>query len=395
MRVLEYVMEVVKGIGRMFINPLFYWIILLFFVTGYQRIKKERKQFGRRIFPPMEEAKFTWGISVISSLLISILAILFGLYFSNEIMLILIVVLILLSITASPTLLSASYTIGLTYILAVVLPFLSIPAFSSYIHFEDIKVAHFITLAFLMGILLFVEGLIVFTKKLTSFPSMAMSKRGVWIGKHHIKKLAFIPFFVLIPATAMPFQIPIFPYLQIGEQQFMLALLPFVIGVNYQITSSLPAQASKRIGQATMVVSLLVWICAIASLYYPILSFAAILVGIIGKEWVTYQHKRKDQMKPSLYHPLDKGIKVLAVIPESPAARLGIQIGETILKVNGSPVLNKKEFYEALQNSGAFFKLAILDIHEEIRFVNSPFYEEDHHALGIVFAEEPYHIKVN
>src|SRR5699024_8175116 len=132
-----------------------------------------------------------------------------------------------------------------------------------------------------------------------------------------------------------PFQIPLFPYFDIGDQPFMLVLFPFVFGMNYQMRAELPWQGAKRIGRNTLIVSILVLVGAFASIYYPILSLAAILVGIIGKEWVTYQHRNKDASAPSLYHPLDKGIKVLAIMPNSPAARLDIHIGETVLKVNG------------------------------------------------------------
>src|SRR5699024_5387396 len=223
MMVLEqYALEFVKGIGRMFINPLFYWIILLFILMSYKRIKKERQQFGRKVFPPLAESSSTFWISVIGSILISTLAILFGIYFTNEIMLIMLVVVILLSITASSTLLSASYTIGLTFILALTLPFLSIPKFSPYIDFGGVRVEHFITLAFLMGIFLFLEAIILLSRKWQTFPSMTVSKRGVWIGQHHLKKIVFVPFIILLPAAYMPFQIPLFPYFDIGDQPFML-----------------------------------------------------------------------------------------------------------------------------------------------------------------------------
>ncbi len=47
-------------------------------------------------------------------------------------------------------------------------------------------------------------------------------------------------------------------------------------------------------------------------------------------------------------------------------------------------------FYQALQKSGAFFKLDIIDDAGEVRFVQSAFYEGDHHELGLIFTEKPY-----
>src|SRR5690625_6374894 len=129
---------------------------------------------------------------------------------------------------------------------------------------------------------------------------------------------------------------------------------------------------------------------ALASLYYPVLSFIAILIAILGKEYVTYRHKLKDRQKSPFFTPLNRGVKVLAIKPNGPAERLGIAVGETILKVNGQSIENTNEFYEALQNSGAFFKLDVLDVYGEIRFVTSVFFEQDYYDLGITFTEKSY-----
>lgn len=48
---------------------------------------------------------------------------------------------------------------------------------------------------------------------------------------------------------------------------------------------------------------------------------------------------------------------VLGIIPNTPAADLGLQIGEIITKVNGTEVKNVADFYEALQKNRAFSSL--------------------------------------
>ncbi|WP_165589210.1 hypothetical protein [Oceanobacillus caeni] len=46
----DWFMEVLKGIGRFFLNPLVYWSILLVVFSGYKRIKDERLDFGSKVF---------------------------------------------------------------------------------------------------------------------------------------------------------------------------------------------------------------------------------------------------------------------------------------------------------------------------------------------------------
>lgn len=390
-----WIIEIVIGIGKMFINPLFYWAILLFVLTGFKRIKRERVQFGTKIFNLFAEGHKTTLLAVIFSIIISLVTIFTGIVMSFETILLLVIVTIVVSVTASTTFLSPSYTIGITFILLILLPFLNVKSFIPFVDFSTISIVHFISLAILTGILLHIESIIVVSKtNKQTFPTMSLSERGIWIGQHGIKGLSFIPFLVLVPTEKLSVIAPLWPYFQYGDQSFSLLFFPFLLGFHYNVRGELPKQSALRIGRATFWLSLLVLLLAIISIYIPMLAFVAILVAIIGKEWITYRHKVQDRKKSPLFTPLDKGVKVLAMIPNSPADRLGILVGEVILKVNGKVVTNSTQLYEALQNSGAFFKLDVLDYDGEVRFINSAFYEEDHHELGIIFPEEPYNASI-
>ncbi len=385
-----WLLELIKGIGKLFINPLFYWGILLFVITGYKRIRKERAHFGMKVNDIFTEGSQTFMVSLLFSIIISFLAISFGIIFSFEIMAVLVIVMFLLSITGSTAMLSASYTIGISFILLLILPFIDLGSLNAYVNFNNITVIHFICIAILTGLFLLVESILIgLNKNKQSFPALTLSERGIWIGEHHLKKLAFIPFFALIPTESITGISPFWPYFEYGSQSFSLILFPFFIGYHYKVRSELPELAAGKLAQSTLYLSLVVLAIAIGSLFYPFLSFVAIFIALLGKEWMTYRHRMKDRKSSAYFTPLNQGVKVLTVMPNSPADRLGILVGETILKVNGQLVTNSSQFYEALQNSGAFFKLDILDYQGEVRFVNSAFYEEDHHELGVIFAEDP------
>lgn len=393
MIVLEtWLLEIAKGIGKLFLNPLFYWVMILFVITGYKRIRKERIYFGMKVNDIFSEGKRTLIVSLLFSIIISLLAVSFGIVFSLEIMVVLVVVMFILSITGSTTMLSASYTIGISFILLLILPFVNLGSLDAYVNFNDISVIHFICLSILTGLFLLVESLLIgLDKNKQSFPALTLSERGIWIGEHHLKKLAFIPFFTLVPTESLGGIAPLWPYFEYGSHSFSLILFPFIIGYQYKVRSELPESAADKLSQSTLYLSLVVLTVSIGSLFYPFLSFVAIFIALIGKEWMTYKHRIKERKNSAYFTPLNQGVKVLATIPNSPADRLGILVGETILKVNGQVVTNSSQFYEALQNSGAFFKLDILDYRGEVRFLNSAFYEEDHHELGIVFPEDPNH----
>lgn len=383
-----WVMEVGKGIGKIFLNPLFYWSILFLFLISWRRIIEERRQFGTKIFPLFSECRGTLHVSLIFSIIISLLTIFVGVVISLEMVVLLVLVLIVVSVLGKSSFLSASYTLGITFLLITFLSNVNLGVVNHYLPFDEPSIIHLLSLGILMAILLFAEALLIRSKKGASFPEMTLGDRGKWIGQHRLSRVAFIPFFVLLPVDQVGLVLPLFPYFEYSGVGYQLVLLPFLIGVNYSVSSELPAVAARRLSQRTWILSVVVLFVVLVGLYYPIALTIAFVLAVIGREWLMYQHKKYDKYKQAKYVPLDKGLKVLALLPGTPGDRLDIHVGETIMKVNDHPVQTPQEFYEALQNSGAFFKLDIIDMRGEVRFITSAFYEEDHYELGIVFVQE-------
>src|SRR5699024_3383824 len=191
-----WLIEIAKGIGKFFLNPLFYWGVLLVVIAGYRRIKKERLLFGSRVFDIFSEWKNTWILSLLSGLLISAVLLGAGIVYSYETIIILIIVAIILSITMRFTMLSVSYTIGLTYLLLLFLPYLWDE--QTYFNHNLFSNVNYVGIAILLGLFLLVEAILISkSKRNETYPSLVKGKRGNWIGEHHIKKLSLIPVFLL------------------------------------------------------------------------------------------------------------------------------------------------------------------------------------------------------
>lgn len=384
--------EIAKGIGKVFLNPLLYWTFILLILAGYRRIKRERLDFGFKIFDVFAEWKRTWILSLVTGIILSFIIIGVGITFSYETLLLLCIITILLSLTLRFTMLSVGYTIGITYLLLLFLP--SLLDRQSYLPADLFTQTNFTGLSLLLGLFLLVEAILLRTiKRNDSFPSIIIGSRGLPIGQHRLKKLGFIPFFALVPAGMITPFAPFWPYFSIGETSYSFVLVPFIIGVDYLVRGKLPQLAARKLAKSTIYLAVVVLLIATASIFVAWLSLVAVLVAIIGKEWIRYDHKAKDQRGLAYFHPLNEGLKVLGVIPGSPAERLEILIGETIAKVNGKKVNSADEFYLALQENGATFKLDILDEAGEVRFLQSALYEGDHYELGLVFTTEPYRRK--
>src|SRR5690625_3213653 len=120
----SWLMELLKGIGNVFLNPLLYWSFILIMIVGNKRIRQERNQFGVKIFDVFSEWKKTWIISMLAGLLISLLNLGLGIVLSYETILVLSIIVILLSISFRLSLLSASYTMGITFLIVLLSPLL-------------------------------------------------------------------------------------------------------------------------------------------------------------------------------------------------------------------------------------------------------------------------------
>lgn len=387
-----WLIEIAKSLGKLFLNPMLYWGIMLVLLAGSKRIRRERKQFGFKVFPMFSELKGTWLSAILIGLLLSILFVGIGIVFPYSSILLLSVIVVLLSLHMKFTLLSASYTIGLTYFIILLSPLLL--QYQSYIDPNIFAHTPLTGLAILLGLLLIVEAF--FLKKIDrndTFPELVKSERGRWVGQHRLKKLMIIPFFVLIPSGLITSYIPFWPYFSIGEETYSLLLVPFLLGFDITVRRQLSGYVASRLGHLITLLGFIVLFVALGSIYIPLLSFIAVIVALIGREYILYQHKVLEEHKKGYFTQVNEGLKVLSIMPHTPGANLGILVGETITKVNGIPVHTVGEFYESLQASGAYFKLDVIDDDGEVRFVQSAFYAGDHHKLGLIFTEEPYYEK--
>src|SRR5690625_4028471 len=140
-----WLMELLTGIGKLFLNPLLYWIVFLLALMGWRRIKKERRQFGTKIYPLFKESQGTMVISAVFSIIISLVAILIGLVMSFEMIVLIIIVTIILSVTGRTSFLSASYTLGITFVFMLLLPYVNLGTLEAYVHFQDVSIVQLLS----------------------------------------------------------------------------------------------------------------------------------------------------------------------------------------------------------------------------------------------------------
>lgn len=385
-----WLFSVLKGIGYFFLQPIFYYAIILALVAGSIRVKRERSDFHSSVNDAFIELRFLFPIGIMMGLLLSIFTFISGLPISIAFLIVYTCMTILLSINGSFRLLSPAFTIGAAFMVlyAIVHLHVEIPLFDTYL--QQLTEPLFAAISLLIGFLMIIEGLLMAisgSKKIA--PLLRKSKRGLTIGAFQGKRLWLLPILCFLPTGPLTSSsLSWWPVIEWGTSTYSIIIVPFLIGYQQQVQTSLPKQGIKRLGFAVSLLGIVVSALALAGMWWEIFSIAAVLFAIIGRVLISYRHRQRENTTPYYFAPREKGILILDVMPGTPADKLGLKTGETIIKCNQQAVEDASDLYKAIQTNSAFCKLEVLDINGEVRFVQRALYEGEHHELGILYVEK-------
>jgi hypothetical protein len=386
---MELVTVIAKAIGYVFINPIFYLLLFVTIYLGLKRVEKERNEFQTRVFDVVEDLKTAFGFGVILSLLFSLVALFIGISFSVEVLVVLVAVYFILLVPCRPRLLTPSLVLGLAIMMLMILPHFTTSISLIDNLFASVQARSFGQLLLLLAMLIIAEAILIMksgTKKTSPFH--LLSKRGRLIGAHESNKLWLFPMIFFMPQSSGMFSPNWWPSLTVAGESYTIIMFPFIIGFYQLVKGKLPEQAIFTAGLRVLLLGGLVLIGAALSYYYPLVIPIIVGLAIVCREGLYLYERYIDQNSLHFFTNHKEGIMILGVIPQSPAAKMRIRVGEMVHKVNGKKVTNENEFYAALQINSAFCKLEVLDDAGEIRFANRALFDGDHHELGLIFVEE-------
>ncbi|WP_456273296.1 PDZ domain-containing protein [Bacillus sp. AK031] len=385
----HWLIEIMKASGKLFVNPLIYFAVILAFGSGFFRVKRERRELHTRIFDVYHEIRFLFPLGILLGLGFSLLTIGAGLVIPFGGLLLIGAVTMLLALTFNFRLLTPAFTVGISYFILLAINYfkLEMPFFHTY--FERLNEGLLNSVVVLLGTLLLIEGVLISHSawKKTS-PRLIKSSRGLKVGAQEGKKLWVVPMFLLMPIGTLDMPWGWWPVFTIGSQTYSIILFPFLLGFRQLVRSTLPQISIKETGNRVFWLGALVLTIAVAGFFAPVISIAGAAIAVIGREWMAYRQRVQDSERSYFFSRNSQGLMILAILPGSPAEKMSLVSGEIISKVNGFRVQTEAEFYEALQNNRAYCKLEVIDTNGQIRFAQGALYEGDHHELGIVFVEE-------
>lgn len=381
------IIEILKGIGRFFINPLLYIALISAVFLGYRRVKRERRFFHIRILDGWSELRNMLLMGFVLSLIISLFSVVIGLTISLE----LLVAVFLISLIG---LFAFMYHL-LSPIILMTLAFCVIVWMDwqdwSYSFWGIDLVARnvvddlVITVPVLAGLLLMAEGILIRRNgaKFAS-PIVETTKRGLNGIAYYSKQLWLLPLVTIIPGDGIPNFAPYWPQFTIGAEQFSVVVFPFIIGFQQMVRQKLPIYVYPKMGNSIILTGQLVLIVGLLAYFMPVLGAAALALGAISRTVIGVVYSRSEDRNSYAVIRSDKGIMIAGVLPNSPAQKMGLVAGEVIKRVNGQNVFNEDELYAALQINAAHCRLEVLDHSGELRLTQHVVHREDNHKIGLL-----------
>lgn len=385
----DWFIELLKGTGRLLLHPVFYYSFIIAAVLGVSRVRRERKNFTVRAQDAYFELRQLVPLGLLVGLVISIIVIAAGIAIPFAAIVLVATATLLLSLLTKVRLLTPAYTIGAAFFALIFLSGKEIDFPLAGDLFSTLDEKIYPSMAILLALLTIGEGFLILRngKKGTS-PKLKKSKRGQTVGVHEVKRLWVVPAFMLVPGSVLTLPFEWWPVFALGDNTYSLILVPFAIGMHQQIQGMLPKEAVQQLGSRVVGLGILITLVAAVGYWYPIASVAAVSLAIIGREALTLTQRMQEESRPFYFSKKNHGVMILGILPESPADKMALGVGELVTKVNGTNVHDEQSFYEVLSRNRAHCKLEVLDTNGQIRFVQRALYEGDHHELGILFVQD-------
>ncbi|MFD1483980.1 PDZ domain-containing protein [Lacticaseibacillus baoqingensis] len=219
-------------------------------------------------------------------------------------------------------------------------------------------------------------------------PTIKMGKRGAKIAVYDHRQFYWLPL-VMPVSGGMLAALPWWPTLAIGATHFSLIGLPLMLGAALRTKKQLPKHVLRRwawqylaAGGVTLLAAIAAWVTPdFAQTWLLILAGSGIILGLVNalttRGGINYVSQT------------GTGVRIVAVQPQTPAAKMGLLAGDVVLQCNQLAVHNSAQLYAAIQLHPTYCRLRVSGLDGEIRLCETAIYEGAPHELGMItFAEE-------
>ncbi len=231
---------------------------------------------------------------------------------------------------------------------------------------------HASSLLILCGVLQLSEGILTYLLGAGDpVPLFVQSRRGQVVGAFVLQKFWPIP-------------------LLVSTVSGMIVPFPLLIGFSKLAMGSVPERSAHTVSPLLLIHGLVVAAAGFLLRNHPIGLVVAAALTVLSHEslYVYAQHKETAAM-PLFARP-QRGVRILATLSGSPAEKMALKPGETIVRIGGMTVNSSYDIHFAIDQNPAYAKLEVMDSRGEARFEGTPLYTDDPHQLGVVVVPDEH-----
>lgn len=225
-------------------------------------------------------------------------------------------------------------------------------------------------------------------------PLFLEGKRGKLVGGFMLQGYWPVPMLMLVPTVSGHGANLILPWSTwfgdsaLWSNGFTMIGFPMMIGFTELTRTMLPQAKARNAAQSLLIYGICLGAVAVGAAYWSPLTLVAAICSLLLHEAILLVSLYKETTSSPFFVHDERGLRVLAVIPGTPAETMGILAGEVLHRVNGKRVHSKEGLYDALHLSSAFCKLEVLNHEGQIKFVQRARYAGEHHQLGVILAPD-------
>lgn len=107
------------------------------------------------------------------------------------------------------------------------------------------------------------------------------------------------------------------------------------------------------------------------------------VLTVLGHEGIYLGTRWVEKQSTPLFVSNHHGVKVLAVLPDSPAEAMGLKAGDVIQRFNGRRIRSMDELTRVAEKA-THCKLAVLDENQNQHITQKALFEDDPADLGVI-----------
>ncbi|GAY72673.1 PDZ domain-containing protein [Lentilactobacillus kosonis] len=367
------------------LQPVLWLTVIRSGVLFLSRVKRERKLFRSAIYEDFFEGRHLLKSTLFCGVIASIMGILLISVSAKWI-----VVYIALELISVVVLSFTSLPITLITLSGVLVTLITVPndlfglswltsALSASL--QAVPIANLIAI---LGIILVLNGLYVIGVG-GNYPSPIIdrNKRNTRIAKFRFNESAVVPMLLLVPGNWFEAHLSFWPVFNYGGHSYTLFILPLLLGLRFTVKRGVLGTMIAKVAHVTIATGVLALLGAIITKFIPAIGIYALitiwLVYLISLMVIKSQDRRIDFE----YSEVMDGVRVLGIKPETPAAKMNLEVGDIILEVNGELVTNETELYQAISQNSTYCKLKVRDRNDQLKITETAIFKNSPHEIGI------------